>query len=164
MFLWVRMTMLEGNGDPEDLDYSTYWQTKVRALNLHKETQAMDTLYKWHNAGPRHYELLTTPVHPAQPENPDWQEAHDLVWHLLSETTMQKISTGKGVLDERTLGTLWPENPGKDAEENTFAHLLRYGALHYRQTREAVELVKCEKPKVTVKRGLLEYPPEGELI
>ena len=77
---------------------------------------------------------------------------------------MQKISTGKGVLDERTLGTLWPENPGKDAKENTFAHLLRYGALHYRQTREAVELVKCEKPKVTVKRGLLEYPPEGELI
>jgi hypothetical protein len=161
------MTMLEGNfSDPLDFNYTHYWQTKILALNLHTETQPQDSLYAWHNAGPKLLSLLTLPVHPPQPSNPARQEAHDLVWHLLSETTMQKISKGKGVLDERTLGTLWEEKEGMDAEENTFGELLRYGALHFRQTRgdEEVRLIKCEKPKLTVKRGLLEHPPEGELI
>jgi hypothetical protein len=160
------MTKLEGNGHPDDFDYTSYWQKHVLAFDIHTEGQAHDSLYDWHDAGQKHFDLLTIPVHPPQPDNPKWREAHDLVWHLTSETIMQKVSKGTGILNERTLGTLWPENEGADAKENTFAELLRYGALHFRQTRgtEDLKVRTCEKPKVTVKRGLLEHPPEGELI
>lgn len=160
------MTKLEGNGHPDDFDYTSYWQKHILAYDIHTEGQAHDSLYDWHDAGQKHFDLLTIPVHPPQPENPKWREAHDLVWHLTSETIMQKVSKGTGILDERTLGTLWPENEGADAKENTFAELLRYAALHFGQTRRTDELKvrTCEKPKVTVKRGLLEHPPVGELI
>lgn len=71
---------------------------------------------------------------------------------------MQKVTHGKNLLRTPALGTLWDltENEGKDVEEGTFAELLRYGALHFQQTREEIEKVEPEESGFVIRKGLLE--------
>ncbi len=69
---------------------------------------------------------------------------------------MQKVVHGKNLTSDRNLGLLWDENPGKDCEPVTFAELLRYGSVHFEQTRKEIEYVQAPAPEKTLKKGLLE--------
>lgn len=72
--------------------------------------------------------------------------ARELVWTLLSEASMQKAYHGKKMLTTPALGQLWDQSDHGDADcaEGTFASLLRYGSVHFEQTRK-VEFVKAPK-------------------
>jgi hypothetical protein len=77
--------------------------------------------------------------------------AAELVWTALSQASMQKVHRGVQITPTDSLGVLWDkaENNGKDFEPGTFAELLRYGALHFRQTRERLTLLPpVEKPEI----------------
>lgn len=71
---------------------------------------------------------------------------------------MQKITHGKGLTRTEALGVILDreENEGKDIEPGTFAELLRYGSVHFEQTREEINYVVAPKPEMVIKKGLLE--------
>jgi hypothetical protein len=54
------------------------------------------------------------------------------------------------------VGSLWDENEGTDCLPGTFGELLRYGGVRFRQTREEVVTTEPKRPKVTMRKGLLE--------
>ena len=75
---------------------------------------------------------------------------------LLTRSAMQKVVHGKNLTSSINLGVLWDENPGRDCEPGTFAELLRYGTVHFEQTRKTIEYVQAPAPPTTLKKGLLE--------
>ncbi|KAL4965048.1 glycosyltransferase [Aspergillus stella-maris] len=79
------------------------------------------------------------------------------VMTLLADSSLQKIYRGKEMMKYPALGTLWDEeeNEDKDHEPGTFAELLRYGSVHFEQTR-GILYVENPRPSLVLKRGLLE--------
>ncbi|KAL7949482.1 hypothetical protein V8C42DRAFT_311026 [Trichoderma barbatum] len=65
------------------------------------------------------------------PESEEYKKAYELVWRLLSKSSMQKITPAKNMTHYVHLRTLWDEDPGKDCEEGTFAELLRHGTVRF---------------------------------
>lgn len=61
---------------------------------------------------------------------------------------MQKITHGKNLTYEPACGVLLdlPENLGKDCEPGTFGELLRYGSVHFEQTRGKINYLEPERP------------------
>jgi len=86
------------------------------------------------------------------------EKAERMVWKVLSEASMQKVMHGKQIMKVEALGVRWDkeENEGIDVAEGTFAELLRYGSVHFEQTREGINYVKAEEPNLVIRKGLLE--------
>jgi hypothetical protein len=103
------------------------------------------------------FKALSTQVN-ADPSSKEYQVAYEMTWKALTSASMQKITHGKNLTKTPALGSLWdlPENAEKDIEPGTFAELLRYGAVNFRQTREDLLWVTPEMPTETIKKGLYE--------
>lgn len=148
---WMRLTMLEEAGD--GFSCTDYWQKHVIVFDVLQESWGAEATIGF--KGTDLYRLLCTKVD-ADPESEDHKQAEKLVWRLLSKSTLQKITHGKNLTDEKHLGVLWDENENKDIEPGTFAELLRYGSMHFEQTRPDIVRMKAEKPKQTMKKGVFE--------
>ncbi|KAK3673223.1 hypothetical protein LTR78_006768 [Recurvomyces mirabilis] len=92
----------------------------------------------------------------SDPKTPEYAEAHELTWHLLSQCSMQKVTNGKGTTKGLQLGYIWDHNPGMDSEPGTYGELLGYGTEHFEQMRSEIRCVKAPRPAKTFKKGLLE--------
>ena len=94
----------------------------------------------------------------SDPDTEEYQKAYKMIWTALTTASMQKITHGKELTKTPALGLLWdlPENEDKDIEPGTFAELLRYGAVHFKQTRTELEWEHVGKPEVIIKKGLYE--------
>ncbi|KAK1909033.1 hypothetical protein P3342_011111 [Pyrenophora teres f. teres] len=83
----------------------------------------------------------------------EYKKAESLIWKMLAQSVLQKIIHGKGLTHSLHCGTLldMSENEGKDGE------LLRYGSVHFEQTRE-MEYIEAPvvKADVIIRKGLLE--------
>ena len=154
---WQRLCMLEDAGDGfSDADY---WAEHILIFDVLQENWGGEALLGFEGSGQKMCDLLALKREPEKVESDAQQkEAYGLVWRLLTQSSMQKITRGKGLTHSVHLGALWdePENQGKYCREGTWAELLRYGTVHFEQTRESIKLKKAERPKDTIKKGLLE--------
>ncbi|KAI6773049.1 hypothetical protein HG530_004007 [Fusarium avenaceum] len=147
---WRRLTMLEDTGD--GFNGSKYWQGHILGIDARTENWAAENLVGF-SSGQRLYDLLSLPLD-TNPESEDFQEAHKLVWHLLSSASWQKVTHGKGLTHSPHLGLLWDENDGKDSEPGTFGELLRWGAVNLRQKRDSIVTKETAVSPVILKEGL----------
>ena len=134
------------------MDYYTKHVLCFDALNeMFKAEKLLDF------AGEAIHKVFTT-RRDADPDSEDYKLAYSTAWKLLTESSMQKITHGKGLTTDIHCGYLLDRNEGSDSEPGTFGELLRYGSVHFEQTRESIEYVdahKVEGEKV-IHKGLLE--------
>lgn len=153
--------MLEGkDGAPADGDGfsgADYWSKHVLLFDVLKENWGGEDTVGWQQPGQKMLDLFCVPLH-ADPESEPYQEASALTWRLLTRSSMQKITHGKGLTHDVQLGALWDvaENEDKDCAKGTFAELLRFGSVNFEQTRERIEYMEAPKPHKTMRKGLLE--------
>lgn len=137
---WERLTQLDE--DDGDFNPSRYWRDSIMKLQGPKELWGMEA-YLPTSAGADQFELLTTPLD-ADPSSDQYQKAEGLVFHLLTESCMQKVGHAPGLTKTKQLGVVLDEDVTRvgDAGEGTFAALLRYGAENFAQTRKGPSLVE----------------------
>lgn len=151
---WNRLCMLE---DPTDgFNGRDYYANKVLLFDsLTEDWSAEDTIGF---VGQDWFDVLATKLD-ADPSSNEFQTAYKTIWRILTKASMQKITHGKNITKTPALGVLWDmeEGAGKDVEPlGTFASLLRYGSVHFEQSREEIDYVKAEKPEHLLRKGLLE--------
>lgn len=156
---WSRVCMLEDAGD--GFSGADYWRDNVLAFDSRKEDWPAETVLGFAGSGQRLFDILSLPLGDGGDGDGDPElrrQAEEVVWRILATGSMQKISHGKGLTHSAQLGTLWdePGNEGRDRAPGTFAELLRYGSVHFRQKRAGVEALTVEKPMMTFKKGVLE--------
>ena len=134
---------------------SDYWQKHVLIWEVLPENWGGEATVGWEGSGQKMYDLLSL-RRDADPNTQKYKDAYNLVWRLLTKSSMQKITHGKNLTNSTHLGELWDGNTGKDCEPGTFAELLRYGTVHFRQTRDEIVYAKAPAPPKTLKKGLLE--------
>lgn len=145
--------MLEDAGD--GFSGVDYWTNNVLIWDVLPESWGGEETVGFKGSGQKMYDLLSV-RRDADPNSEEYKEAYRLVWRLLTKSTMQKITHGKGLTDSVHLGVLWDENEGKDCEPGTFAELLRFGAVHFEQTRPEITYVKAPRPDPTFQKGVFE--------
>ncbi|KAK4494650.1 hypothetical protein PRZ48_014006 [Zasmidium cellare] len=153
---YARVAVLEEPGG--GFNGREYWKDKILKFDALDECWAAEAEIGFD--GKDLFDLLATErmETDARPVSTDYQLAEKVVWRLLTSTSMQKVTRGHDLIEGLALGSLWdmPENLGKDAEPGTFAELLRYGSVHFEQTREEIEYVDPESPEMVLSKGLLE--------
>jgi hypothetical protein len=149
---WQRLCMLEDVGD--GFNAHEYWRTKILIFDALQEDWAAEATIGF--GGPVLFKAFATPLD-APKDSEEYKTAHKLVWRLLAESTMQKITHGKNLTLTPAAGVLWeqPGNEDKDYAPGTFAELFRYGTVHFRQTRDHIKIMEPVDPPV-LKKGLLE--------
>ncbi|KAF7347772.1 Capsule polysaccharide biosynthesis [Mycena venus] len=152
---WTRLTMLEDAGD--GFSCTDYWQKHVLCIDVLQENWGAEAVVGFANGGQGIFELLSMERN-GDSSSEKYKQAEELVWRMLTRSSMQKITHGKGLTNTVALGVLWDmkENEGKDRQPGTFAELMRYGSVHFRQKRESIVTMEAEKPPKTMKKGLLE--------
>lgn len=155
MSCWKRLCMLEGDDTTDAFSGRDYWMEHVLCTDVTQENWGAEGVLGFDRFGPRIFHLLQVKVD-GDRESEDWKEAYGLVWKLLRKSSVQKVTRAKNLTHATHVGTLWDENPGTDCLPGTFGELLRYGGVHFKQTRVDVATIKPEMPKVTMKKGLLE--------
>ncbi|OAP54739.1 hypothetical protein AYL99_11187 [Fonsecaea erecta] len=150
---WQRLCMLENARD--GFNATEYWMNKVLVFDALQEDWGAEATIGF--GGPLLFNALATKLD-APKDSEEYKTADKLVWRLLAESSLQKITHGKDLTSTPAAGVLWeePGNEDKDHEPGTFAELLRYGTVHFQQTRESIQYLKAEKPPVTSQKGLLE--------
>ncbi|KAJ0415801.1 hypothetical protein BJY00DRAFT_304630 [Aspergillus carlsbadensis] len=148
---WVRLTLLEDAGDGfSGVDYA---RNNILWTDVLSENWGFEKEIGF--VGQDLYDLLAT-RRDTDPNSEEYKKAHKLVWHFLSQCSMHKITHSKNLLKKPALGVLWDANAGKDIEPGTFAELLRYGTVYFRQTREEIRFVEPEIPEQTMQKGVFE--------
>jgi len=150
---WMRVCFLE---DPNDnFNGSDYYTSKILLFDALSEDWGAEATIGF--KGEDLFNVLAT-KRDADPESKEWKDAYKTIWRLLTKSSMQKITHGKGLTRTEALGVILDreENEGKDIEPGTFAELLRYGSVHFEQTREEINYVVAPKPEMVIKKGLLE--------
>lgn len=149
---WIRLARLEDAGD--GFSGSDYWQTRVYTFSALHEDQPVERLAGFDSQKT----LSLLELRRDDVTDPRHTEAEALVWEALATASMNKISHGVGLLKKPMLGSLLdrPENQGLDCAPGTFFELLRYGTVHFRQTRSDIFRVPAPKAEKTMKKGLLE--------
>ena len=150
---WQRLCMLE---DPNDgFSGPDYYEKKVLLFDSLSEDWGAEATIGF--SGQDLLDVLAT-RRDTDPHSEQYRTAYKTVWRLLTRSSMQKITHGKNLTKDAALGVLldMEENHGKDAAPGTFAELLRYGCVHFEQSRESIEYVKAKKPEQRIKKGLLE--------
>ncbi|KAK4948752.1 hypothetical protein LTR10_012757 [Elasticomyces elasticus] len=150
---WMRLCMLEDTGN--GFSGVDYWQKHVLLFDALQEDWGAEATVGF--AGQSLFDALATKL-TAPKDSEEYKTAYKLVWRLLTKSSMQKITHGKNLTTTSSVGVLWEEkgNENKDHEPGTFAQLLRYGCVHFEQTRESINYVKAKKPPMTMHKGLLE--------
>lgn len=150
---WKRLTMLEDAGD--GFSCSDYWQNNVYCFDVLKEDWAAEDEIGF--SGEKLFNLLTL-SREGDKTSEQYQEAEKMIWRLLCQASMQKVTHGKGLVKSLSLGAILdkPENEGKDNAHGTFVELLRYGSVHFRQKRRDILQMEARKPAEIWKKGVLE--------
>lgn len=159
MVCWRRVCMLE---DPNDgFSGPDYWVNNVLWIDLYQEVmlpfrQEGSNVPAFERNG-KLFDLFSM-KRDARSDTSQYTEAEQTVWTLLTESSMMKIGTIKGMVDWVSIGTMWnmPKNLGKDSEPGTFAELLRYVPTHFRQIRKDISTLEATRSPVTIKKGVLE--------
>ncbi|GKT88907.1 capsule polysaccharide biosynthesis protein [Colletotrichum tofieldiae] len=149
---WICVSMIEEpNGGFSGVEY---FDKKVLIFDALKEDWPAEALIVWN--GEHLFDLLSVRLD-ASPESEEYKQAYNLVWTLLTTSTMEKITHAANLTSTKALGTLWDmkENEGKDHTPGTFAELLRYGSVHFEQNRET-KYITAPKAEIVLKKGLLE--------
>lgn len=150
---WTRLCRLE---DPTDgFNGAEYYGNKVLLFDALSEDYGAEEEIGW--SGQEMFDVLAT-KRDIDRESEEYRKAYRTVWKLLTRSSMQKVTTGKHLMRGLALGGLlnMKENEGIDIEPGTFAELLRYGSVHFEQTRETIKYVKAVTPEIRVRKGLLE--------
>ena len=150
---WTRICVLDtdiGNG----ISGVDYWATKVLIWKALGEQWGAEQTIGF--GGPVLFNALQTRLD-ADPESEQYKDAYRMTWRVLSKSCMQKITHGKNLTKTKATGVLWEEegNERKDCIEGTFGELLRYGSVHFEQTREGVETMVAERPLQTIREPVL---------
>ncbi|KAF2110299.1 capsule polysaccharide biosynthesis protein [Lophiotrema nucula] len=140
---WTRLSWLK---EPNGFDGVAYSQNNVLWFDVLKEDWAAEPIVGWEGKGL--FNVLTTRLD-ADPESEEYKKAYACTWRLLTDSTMEKITHAKNLTIDLACGALLdlPENEGKDAAPGTFGELLRYGSVHFEQTRERIAQVELEEVK-----------------
>ncbi|KAL0932306.1 capsule polysaccharide biosynthesis protein [Colletotrichum truncatum] len=149
---WIRLSILK---EPNDgFDGANYYEKKILLFDALWEDWPAEALIGWN--GEELFDLLNTRLD-ADSESEAYKKAYKTVWYLLASSTMQKVTRAGGLTTTKALGALWDmkENEEKDREPGTFAELLRYGSVHFRQTREAPYVPPMEAQGI-IHKGVLE--------
>lgn len=148
------MCHLEDAGD--GFSCVDYWMNNVFLFNAMEDWPA-ESVLGFAGAGQRTMDLLSV-RRDADPTTEEYRQAEELTFTILARGCMEKVTHGGGMMESPNLGTLWdrPENDGRDCAPGTFAELLRYGAVHFRQTRESIAAVPPNRPAVTFKKGVFD--------
>lgn len=148
---WMRVSMIE---EPGGFNGAEYYATKVLLFDSLSEDWGAEATIGF--KGQDLFDVLTTKID-GDRESEEWKRAYKCIWRLLTGSSMQKITHGKGLTKGEALGVILDkkENEGKDVEPGTFAELLRYGSVHFEQKRE-IEYVKAKKPEQIIRKGLFE--------
>ncbi|KAF2132300.1 capsule polysaccharide biosynthesis protein [Dothidotthia symphoricarpi CBS 119687] len=152
---WIRLTWLqEPDGGFDGVDY---WAKKVLLFDAGQEDWAAEQLLGY--KGEDLFKVLTT-KRDADAESEEFKKAEETIWRLLTKSSLQKITHGKGLTHSVHCGVLMdlPENEGSDQQPETFAELLRFGSVHFEQTRESVVYVDpiMVDPQLVIRKGFLE--------
>lgn len=152
---WTRLTMLEDAGD--GFSCADYWQNHVLCIDVLQESWGAEAVVGFASGGKGIMDPLSVKLS-SDKGSEQYKQAEALVWRLLTRSSMQKITHGKGLTNTVALGILWDmkENEGKDREPGTFVELMRYGSVHFRQKRERIVTMAAQKPSMTMKKGVLE--------
>ena len=144
--------------DPSDgFNGCDYFHEKVFLLPAMSELFGLQPRTGWD--GREQLKLLQIPLDGPQDEM--WQTAMDYAKDAFANQTAMKASRGPKNPKMECLAELWdmPEYRDADYREGTFAAWLRYGSVHYAQTRK-VESVKLPRTEEVLALKLLE--PKGE--
>jgi hypothetical protein len=149
---WQRLALTENVGD--GFSGTKYFATKILFLNVLEEAWRAETLVGWR--GSDLFEVLNTKLD-APAESQKFQLALNAIRSILAQSSMQKVYRGSELLKYPALGSIWDEkeNGNKDCEPGTFAELLRYGSVHFEQTRD-IRYTRNPQPTVTFMKGLFE--------
>ncbi|KAH6722724.1 hypothetical protein BKA61DRAFT_507564 [Leptodontidium sp. MPI-SDFR-AT-0119] len=151
---WMRLSALE---EPNGFNGREYAAKNILLFDALDEDWGAETVVGFQ--GQSLFDALATKFGPdADQESEEYKLAYKNAWRILTKSSMQKITHGKNLTKTPALGILWDqkENEGKDVEPGTFAELLRYGSVHFEQTRDSIHYVKGEKPELIIKKGILE--------
>ncbi|PGH02660.1 hypothetical protein GX51_04543 [Blastomyces parvus] len=148
---WGRLCRLEDAGD--GFSCADYAMNNILWFDALKEDWALEPIVGF--PGPNAFEALSRRLD-ADPESEEYKTAYKAVWRVLTRSSMQKVSHSKKLAPKPGLGYYWDENDGADCAPGTFGELLRYGSVYFEQTRESIATLQVEKPKDTVKKGVLE--------
>lgn len=150
---WLRVCMLEEpnggfNGRQYAYDHILWFDSLV------EDWAAEDTIGY---AGQFLFDALKCRTD-ADPQSTEYQNAYKTIWRILTSASMQKITHGKALTKTPACGVLLdaPGNEDMDLKEGTFFELLRYGQVHFEQTRDDIAYVKGEMPEMVIRKGLLE--------
>ncbi|EPS39007.1 hypothetical protein H072_7223 [Dactylellina haptotyla CBS 200.50] len=149
---WYRLAMVDGGG--KETNWAQYAQDHVLYSDAWYEHYAANAELGFY--GQQILDCLTTPLN-ADPESWEYKRAYKLIWKLLTSTSMIKGTTYTNLLATPELGALLnrPENQDKDIRPGTFGALLRYGSVHFEQTRKDMVRMKYT-PLAVFNKALLE--------
>ncbi|KAH9907588.1 hypothetical protein F4778DRAFT_722532 [Xylariomycetidae sp. FL2044] len=148
--------------DPSDgFNGPEYFMKHMLLFPALQETFYFQQVTGW--SGARQFELLSAKrTGEGVVKNETWRAAEEFVHDALANTSTMKLSHGPAGALESFLADLWDseEHQDKDNAEGTFAAYMRYGSVHFDQTRKMVPS-KMEWPTEEVLRvGVLEPKKE----
>ncbi|KAF4782639.1 capsule polysaccharide biosynthesis protein [Colletotrichum scovillei] len=149
---WIRVAAVkEPNGGFDGVDY---FDKKILLHDSLYEDWPAEAIIGWN--GEDLFDLFSVRLD-ADPESEEYKKAYNVVWTILTASTMQKVTHAAGMTATNALGTLWDmkENENRDREPGTFAELLRYGSVHFEQNRE-IEYITPPKADFVLEKGVLE--------
>ncbi|KAJ3578607.1 hypothetical protein NPX13_g1958 [Xylaria arbuscula] len=144
--------------DPTDgFSGPEYYSNHMLLFPALQETYYFQQQTNW--SGKRQFELLTAKrTGEGVVKDKNWQAAENFVIDALANTATMKLSHGPpGALDS-FLADLWDsmEHQEKDNIEGTFAAYLRYGNVHFEQTRDMVPVKMGWPSEEVLNCGILE--------
>ncbi|KAK4621996.1 hypothetical protein CLAFUW4_07288 [Fulvia fulva] len=148
---WLRLCSISGS-DADPFDGSEYWQRHVLCFDALQEDWPAEATVGFR--GEDTYHALQIKVD--GPKDETWQKSYNLVWRMLTKSSMQKVTHGKHLTKDVHLGVLWDMHDEDDCEVGTFAELLRYGAVHFEQMREGIGKMPVVRAEVVMDKGVLE--------
>ncbi|KAK7458516.1 capsule polysaccharide biosynthesis protein [Colletotrichum acutatum] len=149
---WIRVAAVK---EPNDgFDGVDYFDKKILLHDSLYEDWPAEAIIGWN--GEDLFNLFSVRLD-ADPESEEYKKAYNVVWTILTTSTMQKVTHAAGMTATNALGTLWDmkENENRDHEPGTFAELLRYGSVHFEQDRE-IEYITPPKADFVLEKGVLE--------
>lgn len=149
---WARVAAIrEPDGGFNGVEYA---RSKIRLRDALCEDLPAEAVIGWN--GEELFDLLSVKL-TADPESEVYKKAYEVVWTILTTSSLQKVNHAAELTSTKSLGALWDmeQNEGKDHEPGTFAELLRYGSVHFQQNREVVH-IKLPDADFVLDKGVLE--------
>lgn len=154
---WARLCMIE---EPDGgFNGRSYYREHVMLFDAMTET-APERLLP-HFTAQDMLRVLETKVHAdpqSQSHSASYRTAHNLIWGILTTSSMLKVAHAKSLTNSPQLGIYLdrPENENLDVHSSTFFELLRYGSLHYEQLRTEIDLHEIEPDEAVIRKGILD--------